>query len=210
MGVKTRRAVVALLVLAAGDALRTRSPRPRNASRGRGRSGGRACRRTSAELRLGGADHLLVERRGRTDERGISHVRYQQTYKGLEVFEGEVIAHVDDRDEVELTSALRGGLRLDTRPRVASATAVAAAAHEAGLTGRFSAQPALQILPRGERSDYDRLVWHVRVTGRTYAEPVAQWDVFVGRENRRGGLGLRLPPNDAKPSAPARPCTRAT
>jgi len=179
MGVKTRRAVVALLVLAAGGMLSGPvSSAEKRLTRAR-QVGWARLQAHLGELRLGGADHLLVERRGRTDERGISHVRYQQTYKGLEVFEGEVIAHVDDRDDVELTSALRGNLRLDTRPRVASATAVAAAAHEAGLTGRFSAEPALQILPRGERSDYDRLVWHVRVTGRTYAEPVAQWDVFV-------------------------------
>jgi Zn-dependent metalloprotease len=80
---------------------------------------------------------------------------------------------------VELTSALRGDLGLDVRPTVDSATAVAAAAREAGVAGRFQAEPALKILPRGERSDYDRLVWHVRVTGRSRANPMVQWDAFV-------------------------------
>jgi Zn-dependent metalloprotease len=131
------------------------------------------------DLRITGAAHGLVEQRARTDEQGTSHVRYQQTYKGLEVFEGEVIVHVDDRDEVELTSALRGNLRLDTRPVVGSPAAVTAAAREAGLSGRFGASSALKVLPRGERSVYDRLVWHVRVNGRTRFDPVVQWDVFV-------------------------------
>jgi Zn-dependent metalloprotease len=179
MGVKTRWAVVALLVIAAGGMLSGRvSSAEKRLTRAR-QVGWARLQAHLGELRLDGAAHRLVERRGRTDEQGISHLRYQQTYKGLEVFEGEVIAHVDGRDEVELTSALRGDLELDTRPAVDSAAAVAAAAHEAGLAGRFSAEPALKILPRGERSDYDRLVWHVRVTGRTRTEPVAQWDVFV-------------------------------
>jgi zinc metalloprotease ZmpA len=132
-----------------------------------------------AELRLDGAGHALVERRARTDERGITHVRYQQLYKGLEVFEGEAITHVDASDAVELTSSLFGEIELDTEDAVGSAAAVQASARGAGLVGQYWAEPVLQVLPRGERSDVDRLVWHVRVNGHTATEPTAQWDAFV-------------------------------
>jgi Zn-dependent metalloprotease len=47
------------------------------------------------------------------------------------------------------------------------------------MVGRFWADPVLKVLPRGELSDADRLAWHVRVTGRTETEQVAQWDAFV-------------------------------
>ena len=179
MGVKARRVVVGLLVLALGGALSgATSSAERRLTRAR-QVGLERLQQHRQDLRIGGAAHGLVERRARTDEQGTSHIRYQQTYEGLEVFEGEVIAHVDDRDEVELTSALREDLKLDTRPAVDSAAAAATAAHEAGLAGRFEATPVLKVLPRGERSDYDRLVWHVRVTGATASDPMVQWDVFV-------------------------------
>jgi len=179
MSAMTRRIVVGVLLLAAGGWL---SGAALSAERRLARARQVGWERLQAhvqDLRISGPAHGLVERRARTDEQGVSHIRYQQTYKGLEVFEGEVIAHVDDRDEVELTSALRGDLRLDTRAVLASAEAAATAAHEAGLAGRFQATPVLKVLPRGERSDFDRLVWHVRVTGATASDPMVQWDVFV-------------------------------
>ena len=171
--------VVGLLVLAVGGVLSgAASSAERRLTRAR-QVGQEALQRHLQDLGIGGSAHGLVEQRARTDEQGTSHMRYQQTYRGLEVFEGEVIVHVDGRDEVELTSALRGHLRLDTRPVVDSAAAATTAAAEAGLAGRFEATPVLKVLPRGERSDYDRLVWHVRVTGRTHFDPMVQWDVFV-------------------------------
>jgi Zn-dependent metalloprotease len=179
MGVRTRSVVVGLLIFGGGGAL---SGAPASADRRLTRArlvGQEALQRHVQDLRIGGSAHGLVEQRARIDEQGTSHIRYQQTYRGLEVFEGEVIVHVDGRDEVELTSALRGRLRLDVRPVVDSAAAAATAAAEAGLAGRFEATPVLKVLPRGERSDYDRLVWHVRVTGRTRFDPMVQWDVFV-------------------------------
>lgn len=179
MHAMTRRIVFGIVLLAAGSLLSGAAlSAERRLARAR-QVGWERLQRHAQDLRISGEAHGLVERRARTDEQGVSHIRYQQTYKGLEVFEGEVIAHVDDRDEVELTSALRGDLALDTRAVVASAEASAAAAHEAGLSGRFEATPVLKVLPRGERSDFDRLVWHVRVTGATASDPMVQWDVFV-------------------------------
>ena len=179
MRARTRLLVVALVTLTTGGLL---SGTVSSAERRLTRARQVAWARLQAEMQdlgLRGAASALVERRSRIDERGTSHVRYQQTYKGLEVFEGEAIAHVGENDEVDVTSALRGGIDLDTLPSLGSARAAAAAGVEAGLVGRYSAGTALKVLPRGERSDYDRLVWHVRVTGRTAKEPIAQWDVFV-------------------------------
>jgi Zn-dependent metalloprotease len=179
MSLKSRLLVVAIVVLAAGAAWSGRaSSAEKRLVRARQLGWERLAGRL-AELRLDGPGHALVERRARTDARGFGHVRYQQMYKGLEVFEGEAITHVDANDEVEITSALRGELELDVSPAVDAADAAATAGQEAGLAGRFTADSALKVLPAGERSDSDRLVWHVRVNGRTAENPVAQWDVFV-------------------------------
>jgi len=179
MRARTSRVVVGILVLSVAGALSgPASSAEKRLTRAR-QVGLERLQRHRQDLRIGGAAHGLVEGRARTDDRGTSHIRYQQRYEGLDVFEGEVIVHIDERDEVELTSALRGNLQLDTRAAVDSATAAATAAHEAGLAGQFEATPVLKVLPRGERSDYDRLVWHVRVTGATPFDPMVQWDVFV-------------------------------
>ena len=179
MSAKSRWLVAALVVLTAGGLLSGRaSSAEKRLVRAR-QLGWARLQAHLADLRIEGADHALVERRARTDERGISHVHYQQLYKGLEVFEGEAITHVDANDEVEITSSLRGELELDTEDAIGSASAVVAAAQRAGMAGRFWADPVLKVLPAGERADSDRLVWHVRVTGRTAKEPIAQWDAFV-------------------------------
>ncbi|HEX9187782.1 MAG TPA: hypothetical protein VGB87_11945, partial [Vicinamibacteria bacterium] len=136
MGVRTRWVVAGLVVLGVGAGL-TGVARSSERRLARARQVGlERLQQHRLDLRIVGPSHGLVERRARTDERGTSHIRYQQTYRGLEVFEGEVIVHVDDRDEVELTSALRDRLRLATRPVVDSAVAAASAAAEAGVAGR--------------------------------------------------------------------------
>jgi len=175
----TRGLLVALaVILAAGLFAGIAAPADKRLLRARELGRERLQGRLS-ELRLEGAGHALVERRSRTDARGLSHVHYQQLYNGLEVFEGEVIAHVDANDAVEITDSLIGELQLDTNDAIGSAAAVVAASRHAGLRGQFWADPVLKVLPRGERSDSDRLVWQVRVTGRTADSPVAQWDAFV-------------------------------
>lgn len=122
---------------------------------------------------------LVVRKQGR-DAAGNTHVRFDQFYKGVKVFEGEAISHVDPQGRVTVTNALRPGLRLDVTPKVAQADAVATALASLDTYGRADVRRAeLQILPRGERSDADRLVWHVIAGFENGIDAPGQFDVFV-------------------------------
>ena len=125
------------------------------------------------------ASELRV-RGSRSDGRGQSHVRYDQVYRGLPVFEGEAIAHVDANDAVTVTSSLRGNITVSTAPRVGRDQAVASSVRTTSPLGDYVVTDAtLVILPRGERSIVDRLAWHVVITIENDFQDPAEWHHFV-------------------------------
>jgi len=125
----------------------------------------------SAELKLRGS---------RRDNTGISHVKYDQLYRGLPVFEGEAIVHVDAAENAAVTSALRAFINLDTTPRIGRNAAVNTAVRYIAPLGGYEVRDAsLMILPRGERSVADRLVWHVAVLVENDFEDRAEWRYFI-------------------------------
>lgn len=125
----------------------------------------------STELRL---------RRERADEQGVTHVKFDQLYRGLPVFEGEAIAHVDADDTVTVTNALVPNLNVDTTARVGRNDAVNTAVRFIGPLGAYEVRDvSLWILPRGERSIVDRLAWHVAVAVENEFQDPAEWRYFV-------------------------------
>jgi zinc metalloprotease ZmpA len=119
-------------------------------------------------------------RRNRVDRRGVTHVKFDQLYRGLPVFEGEAITHVEADGNVTVTDALAGNLSLSTQARITRAAAVDAALGFIRPIGDFEIRDAsLWILPRGERSVVDRLVWHVAVAVENDLEEPAEWRYFV-------------------------------
>jgi Zn-dependent metalloprotease len=122
----------------------------------------------------------LQLRSNRQDARGVSHVKFDQVYRGLRVFEGEAVAHVDANDQVTVTNALRGNLNVSTSPRIGRAAAVETTVRSISPAGAYDVRDAsLWILPRGERSIMDRLVWHVAVAVENDFEDPAEWRYFV-------------------------------
>ncbi|MEQ1908772.1 MAG: M4 family metallopeptidase [Vicinamibacterales bacterium] len=122
----------------------------------------------------------LKVRGSRSNGRGQSHVRYDQFYRGLPVFEGEAIAHVEANDSVTVTSNLRGNISLNTAPRVTRNQAVATSVRTTSPLGDYVVTDAsLVILPRGERSIVDRLTWHVVITIENDFQDPAEWHHFV-------------------------------
>lgn len=121
----------------------------------------------------------LKVRASRTDEKGLSHVRYDQFYKGVKVFEGEAITHVDTDGSVKVTNSLAGHVDVDVTPQVGQEEAVKAAVGLVAPAGKYEITSELVVLPRGERSDIDRLTWHVRVVVENRRQEAGQWDYFV-------------------------------
>jgi zinc metalloprotease ZmpA len=119
-------------------------------------------------------------RTARADAQGLSHVRFDQVYRGLSVFEGEAIAHVDADGDVSVTNSLRANLAVDVNPRVNRNAAIATALRFISPLGDYQLRGAsLMILPRGERSIVDRLVWHVEIAVENDFEDPAEWQYFV-------------------------------
>jgi Zn-dependent metalloprotease len=126
----------------------------------------------------------LKARKSYADERGVTHIRYDQYYKGIRVFEGEAIAHIDSQSGVTVTNAIHGNINLNTSPGVSAAAAVSSAVAALKLRGPYeTSQPALMILPRGERSPVDLLVWNLRLFVFNTIDSTARWEAFVDARN---------------------------
>jgi zinc metalloprotease ZmpA len=137
-------------------------------------------RARAAEYGLKDATQELKVTRGSKDEGGVSHIRYQQFFKGVRVFEGEAISHVDPQLNVTVTSSLRPNLTLDVTPAIPQGVAVATAVKELKIKGPHNPPSvALEILPKGERSPVDRLTWHVTIPVENDTDEPAVWETFV-------------------------------
>ncbi|HWU90637.1 MAG TPA: M4 family metallopeptidase [Kofleriaceae bacterium] len=128
------------------------------------------------------SDLALV--RSNSDDRNVTHVRFRQLYQGVPVFEGEAITHVDAAGDVTDTNALRDVRGLDVRPRISRDEAIGTALRTTAPADRTEVgQATLKVLPRGDRSAIDRLVWHVTVSSESDASGPSQWEYFVDAHN---------------------------
>lgn len=119
----------------------------------------------------------------RTDH-GVGHVRFNQYYKGVPVFGGEAIAHVDSKGAVTVTSAIARGLVVDVTPRLNRQAAIEAASRVAGIQGAYVAETAdLKVLPAGEWTPRAVLVWHIQVNAENDVDLAKHWDVFVSAQD---------------------------
>jgi Zn-dependent metalloprotease len=125
----------------------------------------------SARASALGAGHALVPVNTFVDELGQAHVRYQQTFRGVPVFEGQAIVHVDlaARTVLDVTDALLGFGAIDTRPAVAADNASARALEHFNLAPGLAAKDDLVVLvDNGVAS----LAWQVRLTGDDARGPI--------------------------------------
>lgn len=142
-----------------------------------------------AEYGLSDPASELRVRRSRADAQGVSHVRFDQYYRGLPVFEGEAIVHADGAGNVTVTNGLHGNLNLDATPRVKRNAAINTTVRSISPLGNYEVSGAsLVILPRGERSITDRVAWRVAVKVENEFEDPAEWQVLRRRAQRRRGL----------------------
>jgi Zn-dependent metalloprotease len=122
-------------------------------------------------------DRELVVRTVR-DQGNQFTIRFDQFYRGVKVFEGEAVARVSN-GQVSVTNALRGNLSLDILPGISSAQAIATAQRAIGNRGASTSSSSLEILPQGQRSGRDVLVWHVHLEYDNDLDAPGSWDYFV-------------------------------
>ena len=129
-----------------------------------------------------GAGHALVPIGTVVDDLGQAHVRYQQTFRGIPVFEGQAIVHVDlaSRTVIDVTDALLSFGAIPTLPAVAADNANARALEHFNLAPGLAAKNDLVVLvDNGVAS----LAWQVRLTGDDARGPVDRM-AFVEAQGR--------------------------
>ena len=92
-----------------------------------------------AEVALAGADR---------DALGMIHVRLDQVFRGVPVFGGQLIVHMDANSVRELVSGrIYGGVRgVDTTPRIDATRAIEAAKSNLGYRGQFAQTPTARLV----------------------------------------------------------------
>ena len=82
-----------------------------------------------------------------TDELGQTHARFAQTYQGIKVFGGEVIAHMDVRGRMLApTNGAFAGIRLNTQPSISLDEALATAHRELAPQGPYASAPKAELV----------------------------------------------------------------
>jgi Zn-dependent metalloprotease len=103
------------------------------------------------EVALAGADQ---------DALGMTHVRLDQIFRGVPVYGGQLIVHMDASSVRDLVSGrIYGSVRgVNTTPRIHAARAIEAAKTTLGFSGRFAKEPTARLIllphqvknPRGD------------------------------------------------------------
>ncbi len=100
--------------------------------------------------------HNFVPRSAVSDELGQTHIRLDQTYRGLRIFEGEAIVALAGENEPHgLISELRSGIDLPTQPTLSGSDALGIVRSELNPQGDYAREPAveLMIFPRVVESE---------------------------------------------------------
>ena len=93
------------------------------------------------------ANHAFQLRNALGDDLGQTHARFQQTYKGLKVWGGEVIAHMDSEGtHLPLTHDLKRGINLGIVPSMHSSEALATATTDLSPKGSFTSEPTVELV----------------------------------------------------------------
>lgn len=148
---------------------------------------GRAVARALAFFQEHARDYDLTDAgqdlsaaRGRQDADGTWHIRLEQRFRGIPVFEGQAVAHVRPDSRVSVTDALARGLNVDIRPAITANAARERVIQMLGLPADADVQlNRLEILPKGARSGETALVHHVRVYSESALTDPVQYDAFV-------------------------------
>jgi thermolysin len=119
------------------------------------------------------------------DDLGQTHVRLVQIHQGVEVFGGQLVAHLEAETVREVNGRVFEEARIDTTPTLDPAQAIEAAKRALSYTGEFVTPPAakLVLLPhrifRNDGSSGATLVYQVELRIEDGTEATAHHQYFV-------------------------------
>ena len=93
------------------------------------------------------ADHAFQVRSTHSDELGQTHGHHSQLYKGVRVWGGDAITHLDRSGrELPLTDSLQRNLQLNVTPSLGAGEALAAVLLDLAPLGAFSVAPTAELV----------------------------------------------------------------
>ncbi len=93
------------------------------------------------------ADHAFRMRTAHSDELGQSHGHFTQHYKGVRVFGGDAITHVNAQGkELPLTNALHKSINLNVAPSLNGAEALAIIHQHLNPQGSYTYEPTAELI----------------------------------------------------------------
>ncbi len=93
------------------------------------------------------ADHAFVLRSAQVDDLGMTHASFQQTYKGVKVFGGDIITHTGKLGEFrEHTNSLKKGITLNVTPSILADEALATAHRDLAPKGAYAGKPTSELV----------------------------------------------------------------
>ena len=127
----------------------------------------------------------LSLRRTATDEYGVTHLRYDQRYRGLEVVGRQLLLHLRGDAVIAANGHFADAIELETAPTVSDTGAAFAASGGIPVRGARSPVGTPMLVVHVNGLDLARLAWRVTVGS---ARPLGVWRVFV---DARTGLVLQ-------------------
>src|SRR5512133_3675785 len=160
----------------------------------RGEAAAQRLLASRAQLGLDG-DHAFLLRGTHTDQLGQAHAHFQQTYKGVKVWGGDVITHTGkDGAELPLTNALLKGIQLNVTPALGSAEALAVVQGDLAPKGAYAYAPTTELVVYPEMAEVVRRAG--KATADLNAEDVSRqvlrytlaYHVHTELENEQDGI----------------------
>jgi thermolysin len=158
-------------------------------------------RSAASRKAIDGPNDLVVSR-AHVDRQAMAHTRVQQLFRGVRVFGGEAIAHLNpDGTVFGETDDLVAGVNVDPTPRVTAADAIRIATADYGCSQCLTAAPTADLWILRDEAGIDHLVFRVqmrRIDGSPQtAMPVRFVDAHGGYvvrayDNLRTGTGVSL------------------
>jgi len=156
----------------------------------------------ATRLGLGDPTRELVLRETRRDRLGMTHLRFEQLYRGVPVFAAEARAHFDeDGDLAAVSGALVTGIGVDPRPAIGE-NGAAEIARQAVAKGRAldpwqlgAAVPELVVYHTGHlrgRTGTSRLAWKIEVANGLQLRELVLVDAHSGAVLDRFDLVSRI------------------
>ncbi|MBS1767701.1 MAG: M4 family metallopeptidase [Acidobacteria bacterium] len=105
------------------------------------------------------ADAGFAPTRALTDAFGQTHSRFNQTYRGVKVWGGEVIAHTDSEGQaLAPTNVLKSHISLNTTPSISREEALAAAVGDLAPKGAFASEPQAELVIYPVQSQFEHSI----------------------------------------------------